>query len=82
MTQLQPFKDEASVLALDQMTIENRLDRIEIYGSLQITRDRAGLAVARELKALLDATVAALEGEDLPEQIELRSIEKARNPFV
>ncbi len=58
MTQLQPFQDEATSLALDQLTIENRLDRIEIYGSLQITRDKAGLALARELKALLDATVA------------------------
>lgn len=81
MTQLQPFQDEATVLTLDQMTLENRLDRIEIYGSLQITRDKAGLALAQELKQLIDATVAALEGEDLPAHITPRPLDKVSNPF-
>jgi len=81
MTQFQPFKDETTVLALDQLTVENRLDRIEMYGSLQITRDQVGLRLARELKGLMDATVAALEGEELPEQIATRPLGKVANPF-
>lgn len=81
MTQFAPFKDEAAVLRLDELTLENRLDRIEIYGSLQITRDQAGLALARELKRLLDATIAALEAEELPEQIATRPPDRVANPF-
>ncbi|RJG01522.1 hypothetical protein [Noviherbaspirillum sedimenti] len=81
MTQLQPFQDEATVLTLDQMTLENRLDRIEMYGSLQITRDKAGLALAQELKQLIDATIAALEGAELPEKIALKPLDKVANPF-
>lgn len=81
MAQFDPFKDEATVLTLDELTVENRLDRVEIYGSLQITRDKAGLALARELKGLLEATVAALEKDALPGRIEIKPTEKVRNPF-
>lgn len=81
MTQFAPFEDEATVLRLDELTVENRVDRIEMYGSLQITRDKAGLAMARELKALIDATVAALETAALPEQITARPVDKVANPF-
>ena len=81
MMQIAPFQDESTSLNLDQMTVENRLDRIEFYGSLQITRDQAGLRLARELKSLLDAAVAALEKEDLPEQIESRPVNRVANPF-
>lgn len=81
MSQFEPFKDEASVLTLDELTLENRLDRVEIYGSLQITRDQAGLALARELQKVLDATVKALETQALPERIAIQPAEKVRNPF-
>lgn len=81
MMQFEPFKDEATTLTLDQMTVENRLDRIEIYGSLQITRDQAGLRLVRELKALLDAAVATLEQEELPAQIASKPVDKVANPF-
>ena len=64
------------------MTVENRVDQVEIYGSLAITRDKAGLQLARELKAVVDATLAALEAApDLPEQIALRPTDSVDNPF-
>ncbi|QAU34103.1 hypothetical protein [Janthinobacterium sp. 17J80-10] len=81
MASFEPFKDDATVLTLDGLTVENRLERIEIYGSLQVTRDKPGLELARELKRVLDATVRALEGETLPERITTRPSEKVRNPF-
>lgn len=81
MSAFAPFKDEASVLALEGLTIENRIDRIEVYGNAQITRDKAGLALARELKQLLDAIVGSLEAEALPERIMEKPPEKVRNPF-
>ncbi|TCS34743.1 hypothetical protein EDC30_11275 [Paucimonas lemoignei] len=81
MAQFKPFQDETTSLTLDQLTIENRMDRIAVYGSLQITRDKSGLQWARQLKEWLDATVAALEQEVLPEQVEIRPKERIENPF-
>jgi len=66
-----PFADEAVALRIGGLTAENRLDRVSLWGDLDLTRDRAGLQRARELRALLDAVVAALEGEGeaLPERV-------------
>ncbi len=66
-----PFADEAAALQIGGLTAENRLDRVSLWGSLELTRDRAGLRRARELRGLLEAVVAALEGEGepLPERI-------------
>ncbi len=48
---------------------------------LQITRDKAGLATALELKELIDATVTALRAADLPEHIEEKPAKMVKNPF-
>ncbi|MEO0316959.1 MAG: hypothetical protein RL404_636 [Pseudomonadota bacterium] len=81
-TPLQPFQNESQSLAIGELTVENRVDQVELYGSLAITRDKAGLQLARELKAVLDATLAHLENAtDLPEQIALRPADSVDNPF-
>ncbi|MWV23971.1 hypothetical protein FVE89_18670 [Methylobacterium sp. 2A] len=51
------------------LSFENGTDRIALHGSLDLTRDRTGLAQARLLQQTLDAIVRALEGEDLPEAV-------------
>ncbi|HEV7618799.1 MAG TPA: hypothetical protein VGO51_11940, partial [Burkholderiaceae bacterium] len=67
---------------IDDLTIENRLDRISLYGSVQLTRDKTGLQHARQLKEVVDAVVAALEAEkNLPEHIAVKPTEKVDNPF-
>ncbi len=81
MPRFKPFQEEASSLLLDQLTVENRVDRIELYGTLQITRDQAGLQTAYALKALIDAAVAVLESEDLPKQVVIRPPDETDNPF-
>lgn len=43
---LQPFDNETQSLSLGDLTIENRLDQLEIYGSLSITRDQAEIGRA------------------------------------
>ncbi|HWX47940.1 MAG TPA: hypothetical protein VNZ61_07800 [Roseomonas sp.] len=65
-----PFADEAASISVGGLTIENRLDRVSLYGSLDLTRDRPGLEDARRLRALLEAVVRVLEGEGvrLPEK--------------
>lgn len=70
MSTINPFKNEEESIAIGELTVENRLDRIELYGSLQITKDRAGLQMAEDLKRLIDETVVALKAEkNLPERI-------------
>ncbi len=81
-TPLQPFGNESQSLGIGELTVENRIDQVELYGSLAITRDKAGLALARELKAVVDATLAALETTpELPEHIALRATDSVDNPF-
>ncbi len=82
MSTLQPFANETDSIAIDELTIENRVDQLELYGSLCITRDKAGLERALQLKALIDATIAQLQSEpDLPEALPLRPTDSIDNPF-
>ena len=82
MPELQPFQNESETLRIGELTIENRIDQLELYGSLAITRDKAGLQHALRLKALLDAAVLHLQNEkDLPEQVFLVAPDRIDNPF-
>jgi hypothetical protein len=81
MAAFKPFEDEEASVAIDDLTIENRLDRISIYGSVQITKDKAGLQHARKLKELIDAAVVTLEKENLPDHVVVTPPQKVKNPF-
>jgi hypothetical protein len=77
-----PYENEADCLQLGDLTVENRLDRISIFGSIDLWKDKAGLQSAREIKALIDEVVKTLEGMDLPEKVSLAKIETIENPFA
>lgn len=82
MPDLKPFENESETMQIGEMTIENRIDQLELYGSLAITRDKVGLQQALQLKALLDATVLHLQNEkDLPEQVFFKTTDDVKNPF-
>ena len=49
MTKLTPFADDAASMSIGGLTIENGTDRVVIYGSLDLTRDKQGLAHALAL---------------------------------
>jgi hypothetical protein len=76
-----PFKNEAECLQIGDLTIENRLNRVSLFGSLDITRDREGLAAAKALQDVLIVTLAELETADLPERIAMVEPETVKNPF-
>lgn len=83
MATMKPFANESDSINIGDMTVENRLDQIEMYGNLALTRDKEGLKLARELKALVDATVAALEGDkNLPDQLPPPQADSVKNPFA
>jgi len=63
------FQNESEVMIFKgenhDLNIENRIDRVSLYGSVDITRDAEGLAQALRLKGVLDGMVAVLEAEKL-----------------
>ncbi len=76
------FQNESEVLQLGKLTIENRTDRVTIYGSLDVTRDKAGLQAVNELKSVIDSIVAFLGREDLPDKIVFATPKEKKNPFL
>jgi hypothetical protein len=77
-----PYANEADVLQIGNLMLENRLDRITLSGDLDLTADKAGLAAARELHALLGAVVAKLEGQALPDRLPPPDMQTVDNPFT
>lgn len=83
MKPIKPYANESESLEIADLTIENRTDRVQIYGSIHLTRDKAGLGNARILKQLLDDVVQALESDkSLPDEIKLTNAPRpAKFPF-
>lgn len=82
MFRFNPYRNEEDSLSIDELTIENRLDQVSLYGSVQLTKDNTGLRHAQALKAVVDAVVAALEAEKaLPDHISFKPTDKVDNPF-
>ena len=82
MNHFKPYANESDVIRIGALEIENRTDRVSLTGDVVLTRDQAGLALARELQALLKQVVQALEAEEkLPETVEIKPAQKVKNPF-
>jgi hypothetical protein len=77
-----PYANEADVIEIGHLMLENRLDRITISGDLDLTADKAGLEAAQRLHALLGQVVASLESRDLPDRLPPPKIETVDNPFA
>ena len=76
-----PYANEADVLQVGGLMVENRLDRITLSGDVDLTADKTGLAQAKLLHQLLADVVAALEAQALPDTLPAPQIGKAANPF-
>ena len=67
---LTPFADDSASVSVGKLTVENGVDQIALYGSLDLTRDKHGLAQAFALKAVVDSIVQHLQAEnDLPDAL-------------
>ena len=84
MTKLTPFADDAASISIGKLTVENGTARVALYGTLDLTRDKQGLAHARALKALLDQAVQVLEADQaLPDAVPPPAAPKrVDNPFA
>lgn len=77
-----PFENGNESSAIYDLTLENQLDCVSLYGNLQITKDQAGLKTAKALQQFINDVVIALEKEELPKQIERRPEQEIENPFL
>ena len=70
MPDMKPFADDSAAIEVGDLKLENGRDRIACYGSLDLTRDKAGLALAQRLQAVLEGVIKALEADAaLPDAI-------------
>ena len=77
-----PYANEADVLRIGDLQIENRVDRVSFTGDLVLTKDKAGLALAREMHSLIGRVVEVLAADkQLPQIVELKVPETVKNPF-
>ena len=82
-TTFKPYANEADVQRIGDLEIENRVDRVTLTGDLVLTMDKPGLALAKELRALLSEVVKTLESnKQLPETVELKPAKAVKNPFA
>lgn len=79
---IDPFSNEEEVITIQELTLENRLDRVSIHGSVDITKDQQGLEYAFALKRQIDTIVEYLKKQALPEKISVENEAKVvENPF-
>ena len=78
-----PYANEADVLRIGELEIENRLDRVTLTGDVVLTRDKSGLSLAKQLQALIDGVVKAMESDkQLPDVVEVKTAQTVKNPFA
>ena len=77
-----PFEQGDQSSAIYDLTLENQVDCVSLYGNLQITKDQAGLKTAKALQNFINDVVAALEKQSLPEEIERKLEREIENPFL
>ena len=76
------YENESDTLNItESFRVENRLDRISLYGTLDITKDKLGLQYAYELKHIIDAAIEVLKQSDLPKKVQVNRVESVQNPF-
>jgi hypothetical protein len=78
---IHPFQNESECLQIGELTVENRVDRISIYGSLDLTLDKEGMEMAQLLKTVIDLALAQMAMTELPDRISIEKTEAVTNPF-
>lgn len=86
---MKPFADDKASLSIGGFTIENGEDRLACYGDFEITRDKAGLALAEKFMAAfagIQAELVAMDAkgelpEKMPPNVEPEAVTKTPNPF-
>lgn len=55
--EFKPYANEADVLRIGDLEIENRIDRVSLTGNVVLTKGKAGLMLAKELQSIIGRIV-------------------------
>lgn len=78
-----PFANESDTCQIGELTLENRLDRVALYGELTIPCNLTGLADTVALTQLLDQIIAVLRRDrNLVAKIQVDAPTLVPNPFA
>ncbi|MFJ2987794.1 hypothetical protein ACIPF8_07995 [Collimonas sp. NPDC087041] len=81
MSKFTPFADESATFAIGKLNVENRLDRVSLFGDLDLTLDARGLEQAKALQALVNQVIGEMEARTLPDVLPTAPVVKVSNPF-
>lgn len=81
MSKFVAFADESSTFSIGNLNVENRLDRVSLFGDLDLTLDVGGLQQARALQTLLTHVIGEMEARTLPDVLPAAPVVKVSNPF-
>lgn len=82
------FADDSAILNIhgDDFTVTNDPERVVLSGTLEVTRDKAGLAAVLALQQAISSIVEALQHDpSLPEHVDEEPptpTGKVKNPFA
>lgn len=77
-----PFSDEQTAFCISDLHVENRLDKVSIFGEIDINLDQQGLEHAKILQSMINRVIEELESRALPTTINLKPTKKINNPFL
>ena len=82
MQHFKPYENESEVIRIGNLEVENRVDRVVLIGDLVLTKDKAGLELAKELQILAARVVKSLEKQKkLPDTVQVKPPVVVENPF-
>lgn len=83
MQHFKPYENESEVIRIGNLEVENRVDRVVLIGDLVLTKDKAGLELAKELQILAARVVKSLEKQKkLPDTVQVKPPVVVENPFI
>lgn len=83
MQHFKPYENESEVIRIGNLEVENRVDRVVLMGDLVLTKDKAGLELAKELQILAARVVKSLEKQKkLPDTVQVKPPVVVENPFI
>ncbi|SEQ23770.1 hypothetical protein [Giesbergeria anulus] len=83
MQHFKPYENESEVIRIGNLEVENRVDRVVLMGDLVLTKDKAGLELAKELQILAARVVKVLEKQKkLPDTVQVKPPVVVENPFI
>ncbi|MCU4413456.1 hypothetical protein KTH71_05285 [Acinetobacter sp. WU_MDCI_Axc73] len=77
-----PFEHGDESSSIEDLTLENQVDCVNVYGNLQITKDQHGLQLVKQLQTFINSIVTELEKQPLPEKIQIKPEQEIDNPFL